>query len=217
MNITKKQTQFSIGKSLLIIFATLTPIIVACYFIGELFFWDKPAIANQDEYELQVILEAVQNNPMDARLRLELGWQFTQRQEYEKALVEFENVLKMDEKNLGAKLNIAIVKGELGQLEEAIEMLEDIREEAPAMVDARYVLGQAYEEYEEYELAINEYQFILNANPGIVDYMVKLGDAYRKMGELVEAEQYYIDVLSRMPDHSKALDGLAELNNQTSN
>lgn len=217
MNNKNKQSQFSIGKGLLTILATLTPIIVVGYLIGELFFWDKPAIANQDEYELQVILDAVKNNPMDARLRLELGWQFTQRQEYEKALLEFENVLKIDDQSLGAKLNIAIVKGELGDLEEAIVMLEEIKKEAPAMIDARYVLGQAYEEKGDYELAIEEYQFILNANPGIVDYMVKLGDVNRKMGNYDEAEQYYLHVLSRLPNYSKAIDGLAELEKQTSN
>ncbi|GAX91365.1 tetratricopeptide repeat protein [Effusibacillus lacus] len=203
--------QVSMRKAIAIllgIFLVLSSVFIG---VGSAFIWDKPVYKSQDDYELEVAQKNVEQYPSNARLRVELGWVYLQRKRHDEAIREFENALKIDKDYTGAKLNLAIAKGEKGDLQEAKKILEEIKDKNKQNVDARYLLGQIYKEEKQFEKAVEEFRFVLNANPGTVDYMYQIAHVYELQGNKEKAVAEYQKVLSYVPDYAPAKQALDRL------
>lgn len=178
---------------------------------GYLFFWNQPEYQTTEEYELQGAVNAVQKYPKDPQLRIELGWLLLKEKQYDRAILEYKNALKLDPKHVGAKLNIAIAYAEQKKYKEAKTELEKIKKDNPTNVDARVALGSVYYYTKEYEKALKEYEFALNANPGTVDYIMLIAKVKEDKGDKQGAIAEYKKVLAYVPSYTAAQDALKAL------
>lgn len=208
-----RTNQEKIPKS--IAFSILVLMVVIVISIGQLignhFFWNKPVYETKADFDLEIALNQVNKNPQIVEFRIELGWSFIQKGDIEAAINEFRNALKINEKHLGAKYNLA-----LGLLQQAVEeseeeaeiLLVEIADTAPTFIEARITLGEYYLHEQKYDEAIEQFQFALNANPGTVDYIYLIGQAKEGKGDFQGAKQSYEQAISYVPDYQPALDAL---------
>lgn len=179
--------------------------------LGYLFFWNKPQYASKLDYDYQVAGANVKKSPKSSELRVELGWVYAQQGKWDLAISEYENALKIDKNNLAAKFNIALVKLQKNDLQEAKKLLEEVVEARKTFTEARLTLGEVLTELKEYDEALKHYEFVLAANPGTVDYIMLIGQVYEKKGELDKAKERYQKAIAYVPDYQPAKDALAKL------
>ncbi len=82
---------------------------------------------------------------------------------------------------------------------------------SPESARAHHGLGNAYEEMDEYEKAIQEYQTALRLKPYFVEAHYNLGNAYAKQGRLNEAIQEYQIALRLNPEYANAHNNLGNV------
>lgn len=208
-----EMNQDNMSKSLAftILAIIIVVVISAGQFIGNQFFWNKPVYESKADFDLEIALNRVNNNPQIVEFRIELGWAFIQKGDYEAAITEYRNAVKLNENHLGAKYNLALGLLQVGSEEaetEAEHLLEELLENSPTFIEARLTLGEYYLEQQHFEKAIEQFQFALNANPGTVDYMYLIGQAKEGKGDVEGARQFYEQAISYVPDFRPALDAL---------
>lgn len=59
-------------------------------------------------------------------------------------------------------------------------------------------------EAEEYQLAISDYQMVVDLEPNHVEANFMIGEIYHQLGDLAKALSFYIKVSDIEPDHKKA-------------
>lgn len=69
---------------------------------------------------------ALLSNPQDANARNNLGLVYLRQKRYSEAAVEFEKIHKHDSLFLGARINLAKARVALGELEDALQVLDDL-------------------------------------------------------------------------------------------
>jgi len=185
--------------------------ILTFYMVGKVFIWNKPEYRNKTEYDLAVALENVKKYPQNAPLRVELGWAFAQAGDYDRALAEYQNALKIDKKNVAAKYNMALIYLQKKEDKKAAQLLEELVKERPAFTEARLTLGEYYLQVRKFDEALKHFQFVLNANPGTVDYIYLIGQALEGKGNKAEAIKKYELALRYVPDFQPAKEALARL------
>jgi len=79
----------------------------------------------------------------------------------------------------------------------------------PLNAQEHVTLGVAYERKDRLDLAIQEYQVALRQEGTYIPALMGLGNASYTNGALVEAESYYLQVLSLARDHPGANNNLA--------
>lgn len=181
------------------------------YSIGKFLFWNKPEFQSKTEYDLAVAMENVKKYPQNALLRVELGWAFAQAGNYDRALEEYQNALKIDKKNVAAKYNMALIYLQKNQDQKAVKLLEELIKERPAFTEARLTLGEYYLQTKKYDDALKHFHFVLKANPGTVDYIYLIGQALEGKGKIKEAIQQYELALRYVPDFQPAKEALEKL------
>ena len=206
-----KKNEIPLQKALIRIAITLVVVLGIGFGLGYLFFWNKPQYKSKVDYDYQTALTNVKKSPNSSELRVELGWVYTQQGQWDKALEEYENAIKLNKDNLTAKYNIALVKLQQNKLEEVRTLLEEVVEARKTFTEARLTLGEVLLELKEYDKAMEHFQFALNANPGTVDYIMLIGQTYEKKGELDKAKEQYEKAVAYVPDYQPAKDALAKL------
>ncbi len=73
------------------------------------------------------------------------------------------------------------------KMEQAENMIKNVLESDPAVLEARYVLGNIFSKQEKYEEAIEEYSKALSVDPEYYDAIFGIALAYKKSGNTEEA------------------------------
>lgn len=102
-------------------------------------------------------------NPELYQAHSELGNVHYQREEYNKAAYEFQEVLKKNGKDPVARYNFANALRKLGKPDKAVEQYEKALVLDPENIDCYYNMGLAYEDLNDYEKAIANYQRFIDA------------------------------------------------------
>jgi tetratricopeptide (TPR) repeat protein len=134
----------------------------------------------------QVREELTETNPIVSRF-IEIGLEFRDGGQHEKAIEYFRQALSVSADNLQAQVNIATTYAAQGQLEPAISEFEKA-------------------------LAIDDEDVASRA--GLCDAHLALGDAAMQKGRTKEAVQSYQRVLAINSEHTEARGRMAELNTQ---
>lgn len=80
----------------------------------------------------------------------------------------------------------------------------------PADLDSRLSLGFAYQQDEQYDKAIEQYDYVLSAEAGNTAALYNKGVIYMETGQPKLAEETFWDVLEFAPDHALAAKALGE-------
>lgn len=99
-------------------------------------------------------------DPNNEQARSRLGDLYLRQENYRGALEEFEKVLDSKERGLELQLKVALIHLELGEFDQAIELLEGMAAAHPGQGQIRYYLGSAYLEKQDFGRAETEFDKI---------------------------------------------------------
>ncbi|MBI5066345.1 tetratricopeptide repeat protein [Candidatus Woesearchaeota archaeon] len=152
---------------------------------------------------------------------------FTEQGDFTNTITKLSEVLKLDTNNIDAHLNLGLVYGFIGDLEQAkkeINRVLIIDPSNPNAIELKKILeGQATlnpeskneeamkyfskaEEYfgqGKYELAISEYQKAIAADPEFSTAYLYLGDTYYKLNKYDDAIQQYSEAIKKDPKNKR--------------
>jgi tetratricopeptide (TPR) repeat protein len=94
---------------------------------------------------------------------------------------------------------------------EALRLVVPVTQADRNIVDAHLVAGASYMNLQQYEKALPELFSVLAAKPDNTMGLANLGSTYEGMGNLKEAERWYLKVLQRDKEHPYTIMKLASL------
>ena len=129
------------------------------------------------------------------------------KREYKMAIDIFEQILKIDNRNITALINKGFALSKLGKLNEAISSYDKALEISPNEVNAWIYKGEAVQGLEKYEEAVTYYDKALEINPKISRAWSGKGDVLVRLGKYEEAITRYDKALEIGPYDTYALSG----------
>ena len=123
-------------------------------------------------------------------------------QEPEKALVDFQNFLKIQPNVWNGFFNIANCYNELKEYEEAIKHYDRAVELNPNNADVHFSRGFTYYKLEQYEEALKSYDRALKLNPNNADVHFSRGVTYYELGQYEEALKSYDHAIELCPNQA---------------
>ena len=179
--------------------------------MADILLWSMVLVAQPDGAPpIEGRLEAVRKNPTDPRARLELGVAYAQAEEYDLAMAELVEAIKLNPENrdnLSARANyhlghvlLAIDRASL-----AVNAFREALRLGWKDGAVYLALGQALTGQGKFEEAIAQYDEALRLAPGAIEAHAGLGLALEGSGRVDEAiAQYelYLQSASEADDHS---------------
>jgi len=123
-------------------------------------------------------------------------------QEPEKALIDFQNFLKIQPNVWNGFYNIANCYSELKEYEEAIKHYDRALELNPNNPDIHLSCGVTYYKLEQYEEALKSYGHALELNPNNADVHFSRGVTYYELGQYEEALKSYDHAIELCPNQA---------------
>ena len=138
---------------------------------------------------------------------MENGRKLLQEKELDKALREFEAVLKLDKANAEALFRAGTIYLRLNQVPKGIEYIERSVSLAPDNIKLRLILAQTYEGARMFDKAIAEYRKVMEMAPNTPEAKesdkrsrILTGKQHGEKGEFEQALQAFTSVLDEYPD-----------------
>jgi Flp pilus assembly protein TadD len=122
-----------------------------------------------------MFLAACGDTGPSAEEHFQMGNEYAQTGEFEKARAEFEAVLEKDPDNVSAMSNLGVVYYQLGRLDDAIGQYTRALELEPEDADIRSNLAAAYVQKDQLDLALQQFQRAVELNPGLAEAYFGLG------------------------------------------
>ena len=143
--------------------------------------------------------------PINVEAYKRLGVLYLQGGKAEDAKKYFEDILKVNNRDVDAWIGLGRAYIVLKQYEEAIECVENALKIEPESAEAWFYLGLAYHEAKNYKLAIECYNEVIKISPKSEDAWVNKGVALDRLGRLEEAIRCYDKVIYEInPKSEKA-------------
>ena len=155
--------------------------------------WDIAA----DEFR-----RAIEVQPRNIRLRVELGEALSSAQDFPGAIAAFNEVLQLDPRNETAELGIAEAYRRVFNYDETRKYLDRAQQDHASSAAPRIALGRLEIELQHYDRAIEELQTAIKLAPRDSSARNDLAAAYQAKGDLPQALEQLDAVLAR--DRSNA-------------
>ncbi|KNZ68553.1 hypothetical protein Tfer_2882 [Thermincola ferriacetica] len=201
----------SIKVAILIIILSVIVFIGTGLLIGHMYFWDGGNPVSKLDIDYRRGIAQVEQNPDDPQAHIDLGWVYMQKKQYTLAEREYLAALNLDRNNISAQYNLALLKIQVGKIDEAKKILEQIKRKRPEDLKARATLGYVYAEKGLYEKALAEFRLVEKYYPTNADLMFQFGRVYEKQGDDAQAREYYNRALKFDPHMDKAKEALKKL------
>ncbi len=141
---------------------------------------------------------------MQTQLPTELGWQYFNKGEYQKAALQFENAIKITPSNPDPYVGLAFSYLRLNNPNDAINMAKKAIELSPNNTGAYRALGQAYSAREQYNDAILAGKKAIELSPKIPVLYQDMGLYYEFLKNYNEAINNYKKALELEPNNHAA-------------
>ena len=162
------------------------------FLIFFIIFFATTAFANYEtEKLLQEIIESKEAKP-DTFTYINMGNFYCSLDLYEPAEKEYEKALNIDKTNILARINQSYALYKMGERESALTNLSQIITEDPNNAFAYYVKGMIYKNTLEYDLAIKEYEKVVELIPQNDKLISELAQLYQDNDQFIEATETYI-------------------------
>ena len=123
----------------------------------------------------------------------------------------YQEALRINPRDLPARVHLAVVYRNLGESERAVEELNETSSLFPESAWPLRVLADTYRQMGDEKLAVAYGRKAVQVEPGDIHARVLLGRTYEQYGRREEAIRAYHDVLAIDPDHSAAKTALSRL------
>lgn len=147
--------------------------------------------SSETEKLLQEIIEGKTMKP-DIFTFINMGNFYYSLGLYEPAEKEYEKALGLDQTNILARINQSYVLYKIGERESALTNLSLIIVEDPNNAFAYLVKGMIYKDALEYDLAIKEYEKVVELIPQNDKLISELAQLYQDNEQFIEATETYI-------------------------
>lgn len=182
----QKERMINMYKKNLRILNLLIFLIILLTFISTTIF-----ASDETKKILQEIIERKTMKP-DIFTYINLGNFYCSLNLYEPAEKEYQKALDLDETNLLARINQSYALYKMGEKESALAKLSQIITEDPNNAFAYYIKGRIYQEALEYDLAITEYEKVVELIPQNDKLISELAQLYQDNKQFIEAAETYI-------------------------
>ena len=154
---------------------------------------DKEQLVKVEKYlnklfNAEKTLEAIDGDSQDFK-HLQQGFNYSEKGEYEKAIVEYKKSLEIDPNSSATHYNLGITYRRLGQFENAIDSYKKALQIDPRDEDAWVGLGNAYSSLRKYQDALSCYLKALEICPDDALAYYNLGLCYYALGQNKKAKE----------------------------
>ena len=160
-----------------------------------------PEFVNAAPGAIERIVEDFVN---DHNLVRQADWLSQKTREYAKSLKYYRSAVKLNPRNLDARVHLGVSLAMLGQNRAAEQEFKNALERDPACVSALSNLATLYFRTNRLAEARRMYETILGIEPEDADAHLNLGVVYYRSGDAREAEAMFRKVVSLDPDQPKA-------------
>ncbi len=108
-----------------------------------------------------------------------------------KAIDEYVQAIQINKKDYNSYYKVSYLLNDLGKKKESSQMLEELLNKKPEMLDATILLGDIYCEQEKYKEATNIYNEALKYNPVSYELYYNMGIVYTMLNDFKNAKACY--------------------------
>ncbi len=166
------------------------------YYVLTTMYYDN----KQYQEALDCIKKSIEMAPDVVRYRGIEGDAHSQLDHNMEAIASYETILRSNPQNETVLYRMGIVYRKMGRLDDAVDALERLVEIAPLHRNAHGLLGEVYEDREQYQEAKRHYLKQLELNPSVY-YDVSMGLICYMEGDFDEAVAYFAQGKEREPDN----------------
>lgn len=174
----------------------------------------KGLVINPAEHNLQEILKIIEDlkNGIireEYAVHLLKGSYYLMNAEYQPAITEFKEALKLNPDNADLYYYLGVCKYSLEQYEEAVTYLKKAAEAKPDDDEVYYYLGINYYSLGQYPQAITYMQKVLKINPDDAEAYSIIATSKYLLGQIQEAKEAFykaIELFKKKGDYLKAMD-----------
>lgn len=127
------------------------------------------------------------------------GYEYRAKEEYDAAIADFNQALKLSPNMTQAYNNRAVALYDKGEYDESIADYNAALRLDPKHLNAFYGLGNAYKSKGEYDKAIDNYAQALTINPNLSGAFINRGTVYTATGQYDKASADFRDALRTDP------------------
>mgnify|MGYP005726110155 CR=1 FL=1 len=149
--------------------------------------------------EIELLEQLVQNYPRDVRAHYFLASTYDAQHELDKAIAEFQKLLKIDPNYSRAYNHLGYAYRDKGDFEKASEAFKRYVELIPDEANPYDSMGDLYTKMGEYDKAIESYQKAIDLNPSFAFSQRNIGTNLVFLGKYDEARDAYRKALEMEP------------------
>jgi len=153
---------------------------------------------------LELINQAIVNNPKFAAFYLNRGLLYKRMKQPEKAMTDYIKTIQLAPQMVEAHYNLGDALTEAEQLDEAIVAYQTALKYAPQHRNTHNNLGNVYLAKEQYQQAINCYKNVLNLDAKCAETLSNLGVAYFKLQHYEDAIKWQKKTIYCDPNYAQA-------------
>jgi superkiller protein 3 len=185
-------------------------------FLGDRFFWTDQDLRRLDK-EIEYYQQLVDAEPMEPEHRINLGYTFLRRGDFEKALVQMNAVMEIDKTYMPAYLNAGYVYQAMELWDEALENFHKVTELSPEDYRGFFNMGVCYTNIGMYQEALDKYTTAKLLRPAASDVAYHAAITYERMGLISAAIEEYEEALSFNPKFKEAQEAINRLTVESQN
>lgn len=150
----------------------------------------------------------------DSEAYVALGLAYGMANQFEKAIAELLNAIKLDSTSAEAYNNLGLYYNDAGKFRESVEALEKAIKYKPEFSKAYYNMGNTYAKAGDYRTAIQKYREAINLDPQYGDAYNNIGNCYATMHMTDSAGVYYEKAVAVDPSNVKAVINVGVIHSQ---
>ncbi|MBI5750812.1 MAG: tetratricopeptide repeat protein [Hydrogenophilales bacterium] len=170
---------------------------------------DAPLLVEQAQAELKRLNPQIKRTPKKAELYLERGNVYFQMRDLPKAIADYDQALRLNDKLDDAYFGRGMAYGPAGELERAIADLSVYLKRHPNSSLAYTKRGVRYIWKGERDNAFNDLTRAIELDPNNAEAHDDLGVLYAQRGELNQAAQHFATTIRIEPGYQKAHHNMA--------
>jgi tetratricopeptide (TPR) repeat protein len=162
----------------------------------------------ETDLSIETYKKAIQIDPNDLELKYNLGMTYYKAQNYEEAVLYFQEVIDKGDRTIkgytDSMIHLAFSYDLLQQPDKAMDIYKKALEETPNDKDLLFNLGRLYINREEYGKAIEILMKVLELDPNDFYANMGLANSYLKLEQYEKAIPFYEKAVEIKPDNANA-------------